>query len=242
LRFFIAIVAVLITVAFFIELEHARGHSRESAIQVAAAKGDLATVRGILEHHDDKDLMVLCIIAAASEDQPQVLDWALSRDSSAVLIESALEYSVMGGHIECVEIALDHGVAPDAPLRGWGDRPMSWAAREGDLPLIRLLLKAGADVNITGDTGETALHAAVEAGEFEAARLLLSKGARAKCADRRGETPLMIAAASGQTALVNTLLRHGAPVSAWNAKGETAISQARAGKHDEIARILLANR
>ncbi len=61
-----------------------------------------------------------------------------------------------------------------------GTTALHWAARNSNLKAIRLLLKAGADVNASNRYGVTALQLAVTNGDWETVKALLDAGADAR--------------------------------------------------------------
>jgi ankyrin repeat protein len=60
------------------------------------------------------------------------------------------------------------------------------------LAATRLLLDAGADVNQTSETGDTALHAAVTNGTLSLIQLLCDRGAALEATNAAGQTPLAL--------------------------------------------------
>ena len=74
-----------------------------------------------------------------------------------------------------------------------GDTPLHFAAIQGDLRAIALLIDAGADLAAAGEWGYTALHYAVCHQRHEAVRLLLERGADTSLRSELGETPLELA-------------------------------------------------
>ena len=100
------------------------------------------------------------------------------------------------------------------------------AASSGDANELQTLLDAGADVNATGDDGETALMAAATRGHSEAAQTLLDAGADVNASADNGETALMYAALRGHPDTVQALLDAGANVDARDINGETALMHA----------------
>jgi ankyrin repeat protein len=76
---------------------------------------------------------------------------------------------------------------------GGGLTPLVFAAREGDLPSTRLLLDAGANVNLPTEYGWTPLLTAVNNRNYQVAQLLIARGADVNAANKGGWTPLYLA-------------------------------------------------
>ena len=58
-----------------------------------------------------------------------------------------------------------------------GETPLFWAAKEGRLELVQLLLRKGADPTIGDSALSTPLHQAAKGGHIEIADLLIAAGA-----------------------------------------------------------------
>lgn len=83
----------------------------------------------------------------------------------------------------------DDPESPSDPVGYWdsnGDSLLHMAAQCGDRRAIELLLKAGLDVNLVGDMGNTALHYAKTEEVFN---LLLAHGASREVVNEFGRTP-----------------------------------------------------
>jgi len=65
-------------------------------------------------------------------------------------------------------------------MGGW--RPIHEAARAGDIPMAKLLISKGADLDATTGDGDTALDCAVSSGEVRMIAFLLRRG----CTSNRG--------------------------------------------------------
>ena len=99
---------------------------------------------------------------------------------------------------------------PDA-AHGDGMTGLHWAAHNGDVDILRVLLAAGADVEARTRLGDhTPLHVASRSAQAAAVRELLEAGAEANAIATTGATPLHFAAASGSAGAVAALLDHGA--------------------------------
>jgi ankyrin repeat protein len=121
-----------------------------------------------------------------------------------------------------------------------GTTALHWAARDSNLKAIRLLLKAGADVNASNRYGVTPLSLAVTSGDLATVKELLKAGADAKRALVEGETVLMTAARTGNAKIVRALIAHGADLEARESYyGETALIWAVAENHAETVAALL---
>jgi ankyrin repeat protein len=119
--------------------------------------------------------------------------------------------------------------------------PLSVAAMNGNVELVRLLLSRGANIHYTSAADNvvkngpiafgrvTALHMATIGGQVEVARLLLDSGAAIDAKDVRGFTPLAFAVATDRprTALIKLLIERGAEPSVASKAGETSIDLAR---------------
>lgn len=63
------------------------------------------------------------------------------------------------------------------------------AAMLDDVPILKLLLDFGADIESQNDSGWTALHIATKSNAFQAAAVLIAHGATTDAWDVRGRTP-----------------------------------------------------
>lgn len=99
---------------------------------------------------------------------------------------------------------------------GWGRRPAHHAAEKSDaLPLLRLLVKAGANLELRDSDGESVLHVAARnsnrsAPEEAVVRYLIEeRHVSPQIADNYGRTPLLEAAGSGNEACTRYLMDYG---------------------------------
>ena len=111
------------------------------------------------------------------------------------------------------------------------ESPLIQAARTGSLDTIRLLLDSGADVNLSGPTGDdwdaTALQHAILARQPGAVRLLLERGADPnRVAGPNAPAPLLLAAGDTDPTFVNLLLAHGADPTVEDEDGVTPLARA----------------
>jgi ankyrin repeat protein len=122
-----------------------------------------------------------------------------------------------------------------------GDRPLAWAASSGQLGVSRLLIERGANIDVTGCEGKTAIHYAVEEEAEEVVALLLDNGAHANSRDVYGFTPLMDACDNDHLDVVKMLVQHigrqGVRTRSYD--GTTALHCAAESGNDEMVRILL---
>lgn len=121
-----------------------------------------------------------------------------------------------------VRSLLDHHVDPNGRDRRGGS-PLVLAACEGNLEVVRMLVKAGADVNRPDGGGTLPLEMLCEASWYpsgggggqsgaEIARYLLGHGEHVDAIDRVGLTALHAAAANGDVKVIDVLLDGGADI------------------------------
>ncbi|KFZ20700.1 hypothetical protein V502_03054, partial [Pseudogymnoascus sp. VKM F-4520 (FW-2644)] len=121
-----------------------------------------------------------------------------------------------------------------------GRTPLSWAARNGNEAVAKLLLENGAEVDTKDATsGRTPLSFAAEEGHEAVAKLLLEKGAEVDAKTEYGQTPLSWAARSGNEAVAKLLLGKGAEVNAKTKSGRVPLSWAAKNGHEAVAKLLL---
>lgn len=125
-----------------------------------------------------------------------------------------------------------------------GKNALVWAAFEGYIGLVRVLLGKGFDVNIRPagrHDGKTPLYRAVQSGNIPVVKLLLENGADIKIRSEAQETVLHEAAGYGSEAMVTLLLDNGAGrfVTAVDNHHSTPIHWAAACKNETTLRVLL---
>ena len=117
--------------------------------------------------------------------------------------------------------------------------PLMYAAAYGSLDAMKLLLAAGAGVNVKNTFDVTALLWC--ANDLDKVRLLLEKGANVNAQSKQGRTPLIVAAAhDGNSQTVKLLLDKGADISATDRTKNTPLLVAAHANDTESVRLLLA--
>ena len=94
------------------------------------------------------------------------------------------------GNVELVVALMDKLGADKNFQDEYGDTPLINAANKGHLPVVKTLLAAGANVNITNASEHTALHAAADMGFDGIVGALLEAGAKTDARDEDGDTPV----------------------------------------------------
>ena len=122
------------------------------------------------------------------------------------------------------------------------DSPVADAAQQGDIEVVRQLLREGADVNAAQGDGMTALHWAAQTGNVDMMKALLYAGASVQATTRLGGyTPLHLASMQGSAPAIALLLENGSQAGVMTSTGATALHfAAQAGRADAIE-VLLAH-
>jgi hypothetical protein len=131
--------------------------------------------------------------------------------------------------------------SPYSPGEGRGMSSLAQACKNGSAAMVKMLLEAGADINLTLKGGETMLMLASRSGNAEAVQMLLGRRANPNARERLGQTALMWAAAEGHTAIVRALIAAGADTNAKTDSGFTPFFFAvREGRLDTVRAFLAA--
>ncbi|XP_029426562.1 ankyrin repeat domain-containing protein 29 isoform X2 [Nannospalax galili] len=117
-----------------------------------------------------------------------------------------------------------------------------WAARRGNLALLKLLLNSGrVDVDCRDSHGTTLLMVASYAGHIDCVRELVLQGADINLQREDGGTALLAASQYGHMQVVETLLKHGANIHDQLYDGATALFLAAQGGYLDVIRLLLSS-
>jgi ankyrin repeat protein len=224
---------------------------RETALLWATRNGHVSAMRVLLK------------AGASTETFADALWWAVRRghvDAVRLMLEQGANPRSNEGDLSIAVNAMPRedparlGEIMNGLLqRGWpvdarNDNDLTalmMAASDDNRPLVQLLLRSGADVNLHCECraiyrgGHSALTLASFGGREEVVRLLLDAGASVDAPANDG-TPLMLAAENGSAPVVKLLLGKGAdPNKARDRHGHTALMSA-SFRRPEIASILLA--
>lgn len=124
---------------------------------------------------------------------------------------------------------------------GYRQTALFTPAEVENIPILTILLKAGADPNILDKNKMTALQWAAQQGKTESIKLLLEYDADVNTKNNKGITPLMSAClVNASKENVGLLLNAGAVINEQNKKGETALFLAAYYGHEDIVEFLLA--
>jgi ankyrin repeat protein len=106
-----------------------------------------------------------------------------------------------------------------------GRTPLMYAAWLQHYEIVKLLVEAGATINIIKDNdGTTAFHYACMGGDYETVKLMLSNKADIELVDNDGRTSLMYASHSCYETVVSQLLAYGSKVNKQDSSGNTALT------------------
>jgi ankyrin repeat protein len=130
-------------------------------------------------------------VDAADEGGDTALDWAIY-NHELDLVRKLIALGANVNHVDESKTTPLMYVA--TPLRGKGYYPETMTARN---QIARVLIEHGANVNVIGPSGSTALHFAVGDRNPALIRILLAAGADPKIEDSQGYTPMFLAKSWG---------------------------------------------
>ena len=198
-----------------------------TAIFYAAERGDVSTVRMLLEYGSNANRVA-------------------SNGLSPIML------AAMHGHKEVVDIFIKAGVQPDLLTSNRINKKTAlvWAARNGQEEVFELLLGCGADPakNSNGSYNETALMFAAKNGHLAIVKRLLGyqavvdeiniKSGYDSKEFKVAKTPLMWAAQNGYTEIVKALYEKGASLTEVDADGNDALKLAAKNGRLEVVKLL----
>ena len=178
-----------------------------TALHLAAARGEVPTVKELLARRDPID----------------------QRHGAG---GTALYEASKRGHTPVVALLLQHGANPNAKGKE-GYTPVLAAAEEGHSDTIAMLLSHGADLRAICAYGDSALHRAVQQGHVVVAQTLLEHGIAVN-QKTHGQTALEMALLNDDEELVQLLQAYGGKeFSQARAKREQGMSSQKLGQIDK---------
>ena len=129
-----------------------------------------------------------------------------------------------------------------ASMAAAADNALLGAAERGDRAAALRVLAKGADPNVPGPDGTTALMLAAANDDVELVRALIKARANVSLKNEFGTSALTEAAIIGSAPIIDALLKAGADPNTRNPEGETALmAVARSGKVEAARRLLDAH-
>ncbi|KAF7635697.1 hypothetical protein Mgra_00004940 [Meloidogyne graminicola] len=118
---------------------------------------------------------------------------------------------------------------------------LHWAAKEGHISIVEMLLNRGTLINATNMGDDTALHLASAHGHRQVVMKLLSKKAEVNVYNEHGMTPLHYACFWGYEQICEDLIRAGALAIICNKRGLTPLDVCQPQVRQSIYEIALSN-
>lgn len=118
---------------------------------------------------------------------------------------------------------------------------MHYAAEQGNLEVLHLLLRAGCLVDVGDSDDVTPLHLAAARDNPDTVALLISNGAKVNHKSIDGTGPLHMAAARGFLETANILLKHGACVNALDRSDRTPLLLAVSRGIEDMVKLLISH-
>jgi ankyrin repeat protein len=104
-----------------------------------------------------------------------------------------------------------------------GSYPLHHAAQLNEIAVTKVLVGAGADINVRNGAGETPLHIAVARGHGKLVETLEGQGAKLDVMGVTGNSPFLIAIQTNHLEIAEFLASRGADVKVRNGFGQTAL-------------------
>src|ERR1700722_2589442 len=123
---------------------------------------------------------------------------------------TALHWAAINAQVATCRYLLEQGADVDALGGDLVATPMQWAARNGYLYIIQLLIAHGADPTITDAQGYNTLHLVTHSSAIMPLLYILHQPVPVDGRDAQGHSALMWAAYQGDALSVDLMLKHGA--------------------------------
>lgn len=220
----------------------------ESALWIAINNGYKEIIKILIANGADVDCINLSnntpIIYAIKQNDTELLHTLIKNkaDVNKSNDKSPLWWAVMQNKEDIVKILVENDA--DVNKEYAGETPLMFAARHGNMELVKFLLKNEfnrADVNHANIFKETALWKAFNKKRYDILKFLIEQNANLDIQDFNGNTPLLVACRDGNIELVKLFLENNANLNIENENEETAVLIACIKGYNDIAMLLIKN-
>jgi ankyrin repeat protein len=161
----------------------------ETALMTAARTGSVQTVKALLDHGADVNakerwLGQTALMWAVAENHPAVVEMLIAHGADVNARSTVREEKIKNKWFTANVVS--------APPKG-GLTPLLYAARQNSLEAAKMLVKAGADLNLADPDGTSALVMAIVNAHYDLPIYLIEHGADPNIADKIGRAALYAA-------------------------------------------------
>ncbi len=150
------------------------------------------------------------------------------------------QMAALEGHLESVEIFLNHGISVDSQSVDNGATALFAAAQEGHLEIVKLLIAYGANTDLAILEDKLApLHIAAIRGHSDVVKELVRSGADINVRTKRMATPLYEALCRDQESVALSLIDLGADINSTSLNNESILYAALYTEFNSIVDKLL---
>ncbi|KAG9397269.1 Ankyrin repeats (3 copies) [Carpediemonas membranifera] len=242
----LAVVQTLIDAGVNLEI---RDDDGDTPLLIATMKGHVGIVRALVKAKADCSVVrangASPLLIAAMYGNVDLTRLLINANKSMVDVPdgndvSPLTLAATFGHNKCVGLLVEGGADVNGKRRSsdaW--TPLIAAALKDHAEIVKLLVRAKADLSLADEAGQTALMAACINGHLDSIKALVEAGADISAVDNNDDPVLILAVQRKQSAVVSYLLEEGCSPNACRADGCTALYIAAQSGCSEIVKLLL---
>ncbi len=211
------------------------GYEAETALHFAAENSGIPTIELLLQHGANINARnrfgQTPLALATLKDRKDIVEFLITRGADVNTISTRGNTPLIGASHSSPEITRLLLAARGTEMinHAGSDRmtALHFAAENGAIETIELLLQHGADINARDQQGRTPLALAILQGREDIVAFLIKKGADVNTINVRGSTPLMLSMGiSSSHDIIYSLLEAGAIINCADNYGSTALHSA----------------
>ena len=159
-------------------------------LEIPVRRGQQEIVETMVEHGADPNTGLL---AAVSNNHPGIVHFLLKQGADEQPMK-LLQIAVEQGNKEIAELLIRYGASVNNQLAGGSSNLFQAVSKPDNATMIKVLLDAGAEVNLKNDAGDTPLHIAVTHGpdNLPAIKLLVEAGADVNAQNADGKRIIFV--------------------------------------------------